>query len=105
MPMPDASTVSLERVGHVLLMDLVQQVVEPGQQLDRAKQVAQVIAAQSPPGVQGTLRKARLAWRDGAAAAAAANLLPEIQALMDTEDATEGIKAFIERHFGVFSGR
>ena len=36
---------------------------------------------------------------------AAAQLLPEIQALMGTEDASEGIKAFIERRDGVFSGR
>ena len=83
-----------------LRIGLVQQVVEPGQQLDRAKQIAQVIAAQSPLGVQGTLRNARLAWRDGEAAA---NLLPEIQALMGTEDASEGVQAFIERRDGVFS--
>jgi enoyl-CoA hydratase len=82
----------------------VQQVVEPGQQLGRPKQIAQVIAAQSPLGVQGTLRNARLAWRDGEAAAAA-NLLPEIQALVGTEDASEGVQAFIERCDGVFSGR
>jgi enoyl-CoA hydratase/carnithine racemase len=87
-----------------LRIGLVQEVVEPGQQLERANQIAQMIAAQSPLGVQGTLRNARLAWRDGEAAAAA-KLLPEIQALMGTEDASEGIKAFIERRDGVFSGR
>jgi enoyl-CoA hydratase/carnithine racemase len=86
-----------------LRIGLVQEVVEPGQQLERANQIAQLIAAQSPLGVQGTLRNARLAWRDGEAAAAA-KLLPEIHALMGTEDASEGIRAFIERRDGVFSG-
>jgi len=90
--------------AEALRIGLVQQVVEPGQQLARATEIAQAIAAQSPLGVQGTLRNARIAWRDGEAAAAA-QLLPEIQALMGTEDASEGIKAFIERRDGVFSGR
>jgi enoyl-CoA hydratase/carnithine racemase len=87
-----------------LRIGLVQEVVEPGQQMARAREIAQVIAAQSPLGVQGTLRNARLAWRDGEAAAAA-KLLPEIQALMGTADAAEGIQAFIERRDGVFAGR
>jgi enoyl-CoA hydratase/carnithine racemase len=90
--------------GEALRIGLVQEVVEPGQQMERAREIAQVIAAQSPLGVQGTLRNARLAWREGEAAAAA-KLLPEIQALMGTEDAAEGIQAFIERRDGVFAGR
>jgi enoyl-CoA hydratase len=86
-----------------LRIGLVQAVVEPGRQLDRAREIAQVVAAQSPLGVQGTLRNARLTWSDGEAAAVA-RLLPEIQALMGSEDAREGLQAFIERRDGVFSG-
>ena len=87
-----------------LRIGLVQEVVEPGNQLERAIELAHVIAAQSPLGVQGTLRNARLAWRDGEAAAVA-QLLPEIQKLMTTKDAQEGIQAFIERRDGNFLGR
>ena len=86
-----------------LRIGLVQTVVEPRRQLDRALEIAQVVAAQAPLGVQGTLRNARLAWRDGEAAAVA-RLLPEIQALMASADAREGLQAFIERRDGVFSG-
>lgn len=87
-----------------LRIGLVQEVVEPGSQLDRAREIARVIAAQSPLGVQGTLANARVAWREGEAVAAE-RLLPEIQKLMGSEDASEGVQAFIERRDGVFSGR
>jgi enoyl-CoA hydratase len=89
--------------AEALRIGLVQVVVEPGRQLERAREIAQVVAAQAPMGVQGTLRNARLAWREGEAAAVA-HLLPEIQALMGSADAREGLQAFIERRGGVFSG-
>jgi enoyl-CoA hydratase len=87
-----------------LRIGLVQEVVAPGTQLDRAREVAAVVAAQAPLGVQGTLRNARLAWHQ-AEAAAADQLVPEIRKLVGTEDAKEGIQAFIERRDGNFSGR
>jgi enoyl-CoA hydratase/carnithine racemase len=87
-----------------LRIGLVQEVVEPGAQLQRAREIAAVVAAQSPLGVQGTLRNARLAWREGEAAANQ-QLVPELRKLMGSEDAQEGIQAFIERRDGVFSGR
>lgn len=83
---------------------LVQEVVEPGEQLDRARELANVISRQAPLGVQGTLRNARLAWLEGERPAAA-RLLPEVQALMGTDDAREGLQSFIERRPGSFSGR
>ena len=89
--------------AEALRIGLVQQVVEPGRQVERAIEIAHEIARQSPLGVQGTLRSARLAWREGEAAAAA-RLLPEIQALMGSGDALEGMQAFIERRDGNFSG-
>jgi enoyl-CoA hydratase len=89
--------------AEALRIGLVQTVVEPGRQLDRAREIAQAVAAQAPLGVRGTLRNARLAWREGEAAAVA-SLLPEIQALMQSADAREGMQAFIERRDGVFSG-
>lgn len=83
---------------------LVQQVVEPGEQLEAALAVARIIAAQAPLGVQASLRNARLAAREGPAAAAA-RLFPELSALMQTEDAREGLQSFIERRDGEFQGR
>lgn len=90
--------------GEAFRIGLVQQVVEPGRQLDRAREIAEVITRQAPLGVLGTLRNARLAWNEGEAAAAA-QLLPEVRALMETEDALEGLQSFIERRDAVFQGR
>lgn len=87
-----------------LRIGLIQEVAEPGRQFDRAKQLAEVIATQAPLAVQATLRNARVALRDGEAVAVD-QLRPEQTALMDTEDAREGMRAFVERRDGVFSGR
>jgi enoyl-CoA hydratase/carnithine racemase len=83
---------------------LVQEVVEPGQQLARATEIAQRIAKQAPLGVQGTLANARVASEEGIAAARdhLRGLLP---AIMTSEDAAEGIRSFIERREGNFTGR
>ena len=82
--------------AEALRIGLVQEVVEPGQQLERAVTIAQEIARQAPLGVLGTLRNARLAWRDGEAAAAA-KLGAEIQAVIASDDAREGLQSFLER--------
>ena len=50
---------------------LVQEVVEPGKQLERAIQIAETIAAQSPLGVQATIASARQSLAEDAAARAA----------------------------------
>lgn len=83
---------------------LVQQVVEPGQQLEAALQIAQTIAAQAPLGVYATLKSARLARSQGEGAAIA-RLMPDLQPLMASEDVQEGIQSFIERRTAVFKGR
>ncbi|HEV3231724.1 MAG TPA: crotonase/enoyl-CoA hydratase family protein [Candidatus Dormibacteraeota bacterium] len=90
--------------AEALRIGLVQAVVPPGRQLAKAREIADAIAAQAPLGVEGTLRNARLAWREGEAKAAE-RLLPEIRELMTTGDAGEGLLAFVERRDGVFSGR
>jgi enoyl-CoA hydratase/carnithine racemase len=87
-----------------LRIGLVQEVVDPGSQLDRAREIAETITRQAPLGVLGTLRNARLARREGEAAAAT-QLIPEVQALMGTEDVREGLQSFIERRTAVFQGR
>jgi enoyl-CoA hydratase/carnithine racemase len=46
-------------------MGVVQEVVEPGQQLDRAQELAEVIAAQAPQAVRAALAHAQSALLDG----------------------------------------
>lgn len=70
----------------------------------RALELAHTVARQAPLGVAATLRSARTCEREGEAAAAAV-LLAEARALMASEDAAEGLRSFIERREGRFSGR
>jgi enoyl-CoA hydratase/carnithine racemase len=83
---------------------LVQEVVEPGQQLIRAVAIAETIAAQAPLAVQATIASARTAVNDGFQAAAQ-GLLPKVIELMKTEDAVEGLMSFMERRKAEFKGR
>lgn len=83
---------------------LVQEVVVPGAQLDRATAIAQRIAAQAPLGVQATLANARVA-RDQGMAAAVDHLRGLLPGIMSSEDAAEGVASFLERRPGRFTGR
>ncbi len=83
---------------------LVQEVVEPGTQIDRAIGVAREIAACSPVAVRHTLANARLAVTDGPDAAAAA--IPAMAAeIMASDDFAEGVASFLERRDARFTGR
>ena len=83
---------------------LVQELAEPGAQLDRAIAIAMHIAAQAPLGVQAALASARLARTQGDAAAIA-QLFPALLPVMRSEDAQEAVRAFVERRTAVFKGR
>lgn len=85
-------------------LGLVQEVVEPGQQLDRAVEIAQRICKAAPLGVQAILRSARIAQREGAQAAFD-RLLPDLVPISQSEDAIEGVQSFIERREANFKGR
>ena len=83
---------------------LVQEVVPVGQQIDRAIELAGIITQNAPLGVQVTKKAARVFYATAEAAATAA--IAEIRAtVLDTEDAKEGIRSFVERRPAVFQGR
>jgi enoyl-CoA hydratase len=90
--------------AEALRIGLVQEVVEAGQHVDRARALAQLIARQAPLGVQGTLANARIYEAEGATAANA-HLSTLLSQVMSSEDAAEGMMSFIERRDAVFKGR
>jgi enoyl-CoA hydratase/carnithine racemase len=83
---------------------LVQEVVSPGTQIDRAMELARIITANAPLGIQVTKKAGREFIAAGEQAAI--DFLPAVrERVMDTEDAREGIQSFIERRQAVFKGR
>lgn len=86
-----------------LRIGLVQEVVAPGEQLVRARQIADRIAAMAPMGVQGTLANARVA-RDQGMAAATEHLAALLPTIMASKDAAEGLMSFVERREANFTG-
>lgn len=84
---------------------LVQEVVESGRQLDRAVQLAELIAEKAAPlGVGATLLSAQRSLHEGERAAAA-RLDEDLAKLLRTEDAQEGVRSFVERRQAKFEGR
>lgn len=83
---------------------LVQEVVPDGSQYARGLELAQRIAAQAPLAVQAALANARVAVRNGDAAAEV-QLQPELAKLMASEDARIGMEAFLTRQPATFLGR
>jgi len=92
------------RADEALRIGLVQEVTEPGKQIQRALEIAETISRQAPLGVQATLTSARLTRARGDKAAIA-RLLPDLMPLMESEDFKEGIQSFIERRDARFTGR
>jgi enoyl-CoA hydratase/carnithine racemase len=87
-----------------LRMGIVQEVVDRGAELGRAVALAEVIAAQAPLGVRATLASARRAREEGERVAEA-RLLADLQPLLASEDAKEGLASFLERRAAKFRGR
>lgn len=87
-----------------LRIGLVQEVTSPAGLHDAALAIATTIAAQAPLGVQATLRQARLA-RDVSREAAVADMRDSLVGIMTSEDAAEGLRSFMERREGRFTGR
>jgi enoyl-CoA hydratase/carnithine racemase len=89
--------------AEALRIGLVQEVVPAGSHVERARELAQVVARQAPLGVQGTLANGRVGRSQGPDAARRhlASLLP---AILDSQDAAEGLRSFIERREARFTG-
>ena len=85
-------------------LGLVQELTAPGQQVDKAREIATKIAKAAPLGVQNVLKSTRTAWTDGEQAAAS-RLFSDLIPVMQSEDAAEGVLSFIERREAVFKGR
>ena len=83
---------------------VVQEVTEPGQQVERAIALGESIAKQAPLAVQASRASAKLAIEQGHAAAYA-ELMTKARALMGSEDAAEGLRSFMERREADFRGR
>ncbi len=83
---------------------LVQEVVPAGTQAERAMVLADIIAKNAPLGIQVTKEAGRKFIEAGEAAAI--DCIPGIrERVLNTEDAAEGIKSFVERRAAVFKGR
>lgn len=83
---------------------LVQEIVPTGTELDRALELAATICEGSPLAVQATKASSRRYLDEGMAAAVAA-FGPTQAALLESEDAAEGIASFVERRPARFTGR
>jgi len=85
-------------------LGFVQEVVEPGQQKERAIALARHIAAQAPLAVSATIENARIALGKGPAAAS--ELFGVTQArLLASEDFQEGLRSFKDKRPSTFRGR
>jgi enoyl-CoA hydratase/carnithine racemase len=84
-------------------MGLVQEVVPDGQQLFKALEIADKIAAQAPLGVQAILQSTRLAQAKGSTAALA-KIKWQILRLFLSKDAQRGVAAFKNRTTATFKG-
>lgn len=87
-----------------LRIGLLQEVTESGRQLERALEIAEEICARAPLAVRATRTSARTAVEEGFEAASG-RLLEQVRELMDSEDAAEGARSFMERREARFEGK
>ncbi|HEX3407565.1 MAG TPA: crotonase/enoyl-CoA hydratase family protein [Caulobacteraceae bacterium] len=83
---------------------LAQEVVPTGRQIERAMEVARLIAANAPLGVQAT-KAAGHRYVEAGEQAAIDAVATIRERVMQSADAAEGIRSFVERRAAVFQGR
>jgi len=86
--------------NEALAMGMINEIVEPGQELARAMQFAEKIAAQAPLAVQATLASARNADSENEKQ----QLFIRLGNLMATKDVERGMQAFISKQPAQFEG-
>ena len=84
-------------------MGMIQELCEPGEQFNKALEIAERIANAAPLGVQGSLRSSQIA-RDEGELAAIDRLFTDLVPVMASDDMKEGIQSFIDRRPAKFKG-
>ena len=87
-----------------LKLGLIQEKAEPGQQVERAIEIASKIAEQAPLGVQATLKSAWTSILEGEAEAAK-HVADDMPAIFSSDDFAEGVASFRERRKARFTGK
>ncbi|MBB1603668.1 crotonase/enoyl-CoA hydratase family protein [Variovorax sp. UMC13] len=90
--------------AEALRLNFVQRVMPAGEELGEALRIAQRIAAQAPQAVIATRLNVLKAVEQGPMAAVA-EFIDTQKRLASSEDAAEGVRAFIERRPARFTGR
>jgi enoyl-CoA hydratase/carnithine racemase len=87
-----------------LRLGFIQEIVEPGRQIERAVELATHVADQSPLALAATIENARVAQREGPAAAAAQFGATQTR-LLASADFQEGMRSFKEKRPPRFHGK
>ncbi|MGH7778751.1 MAG: crotonase/enoyl-CoA hydratase family protein [Candidatus Binataceae bacterium] len=82
---------------------LVQEVVPAGTQIDRAVEIAKLISKNAPLGIRA-MKQAALKYIEAAEHSAIAAIAAVRDRVMNSEDAKEGIRSFVERREARFEG-
>jgi enoyl-CoA hydratase len=87
-----------------LQIGLVQEVVPAGKQIDRAVEIAKLICKNAPLGIRA-MKQAALKYIEAGERSAVAAIADVRDRVMDSEDAKEGIRSFVERREAHFQGK
>jgi enoyl-CoA hydratase/carnithine racemase len=90
--------------AEALRIGLVQEVVAPGKDVERAIEIASRIAEMAPVAVAATRESARIGMEESFRLGVE-RLIPDLVEVYKSEDAWEGVASFKERRSAHFSGR